>query len=77
MNLARQVHAAAGVASAVAGCLDPAYLALYRLLSEQVAAGPPLLHQAGDDEHDPEGFMETWISSIRELGSKSQPTTEP
>ena len=77
MNLARQVTQPRGIASAIASCLDPAHSALYQSLSELAAAGPPLLHQAGDDEHDPERFMETWLSSIRALGSKSQPTTEP
>ena len=77
INLARQVMEPPSVASAVASCLDPAYSALYHSLSELAATCPPLLHQAADDEHDPERFMETWISSIRALGSKSQPTTEP
>ncbi len=54
MNLARQVTHPLGVASAIASCLDPAYAALIQSLSELVAAGAPLLHQAGDDEHDPE-----------------------
>jgi hypothetical protein len=74
MNLARQVTQPRGVASAVAGCLDPAYSALYQSLSESAAAGPPMLHQAGDDEHDPERFMETWLSSIRALSSRNRST---
>ena len=73
MNLARQVMQPLGVAPAVASCLDPAHLALYQLLSELVAAGPPLLHQAGDAEHDPERFMETWLSSIGSLSNTSRP----
>lgn len=77
INLARQVTQPPGVASAIASCLDPTYSTLYQSLSDLVAAGPPLLHQAGDDEHDPEGFVETWISSIRALGSRSRPTTGP
>jgi hypothetical protein len=77
INLARQVMHSPGVASAVASCLDPAYSALYQSLSELVAAGPPLLHQAGDDEHDPEGFMETWLSSIHAVGSRSRPKAGP
>jgi hypothetical protein len=75
INLARQVTHPPGVAFAVASCLDPMYSALYQSLSDLVAAGPPLLHQAGDDEHDPEGFMQTWISSLNALGSRSTPTT--
>lgn len=67
INLARQVMQPQGIASAVASCLDPMYSALYQSLSELVAAGPPLLHLAGDKEHDPEHFMETWLSSLREL----------
>jgi hypothetical protein len=74
INLARQVMHPPAVASAVASCLDPAYSALYQSLTESVAAGPPLLHQAGDDRHDPEGFMETWLSSIQALGSTNGPT---
>jgi hypothetical protein len=44
---------------------------------EFIAAGPPLLHQDGDDEHDPEGFMKTWLSSINAVGSRSSPKTAP
>lgn len=77
VNLARQVMQPSGVASAVASCLDPAYSVLYQSLSELVAAGPPLLHQAGEAEHDPERFMETWLSSIRALGSESRPMAGP
>jgi hypothetical protein len=72
MNLARQLMRPQGVAFAIAICLDPAYLALYKSLSELVAAGPALLHQAGDDEHDPERYMEIWLSSIREIGNQGQ-----
>jgi len=70
INLARQVMKPPGVASAVASCLDPMYSALYRSLSELVASGPPLLHLAADAEHDPEHFMETWLSSLRELSGR-------
>ena len=77
INLARQVMRPPGIASAVASCLDPTYTALYHSLSEQLAEGSPLLHQAGDDEHDPEVFMETWLSSIRALGNSSEPRAEP
>jgi len=77
MNLARQVMRPPGVAFAIATCLDPAYLGLYKSLSELVAAGPPLLHQAGDDEHDPERYMETWLSSIREIGNQGQADGRP
>jgi len=73
MNLARQVTQPQGIASAIASCLGPAYSALYQSLSELAAAGPPLLHQAGDDEHDPERFMQTWLSSIEALSSRSRP----
>jgi hypothetical protein len=75
MNLARQVMQPQGVASAVASCLDPAYSALYQSLSELVAAGPPLL-QVGDDKHDPERFMATWLSSIRALSNRSRPIAD-
>ena len=77
MNLARQVMQPQGVASAIASCLDPAYLALHQSLSKLIAAGPPLLHQAGDDEHDPERFMETWLSSIRALSEQEQADGRP
>jgi hypothetical protein len=77
INLARQVMRPPAVAAAVAGCLDPAYVRLYQSLMESVAAGPPLLHLAGDDRHDSEGFMETWLSSIQALGSRSGPTAAP
>ena len=71
MHLARQVREPRGVASAIATCLDPWFSAQYKSLSELVDAGPPLLHLAGDDEHDPEGFFATWLSSIREPGERS------
>lgn len=74
MNLARQAIQPQGVASAIASCLDPAYTTLHQSLLELAAAGPPLLHQARDDEHDPERFMETWLSSIHALSSTSKPT---
>ena len=70
MNLARQVMEPRGVASAIATCLDPWFSAQYKSLSELVDAGPPLQHLAGDDEHDPEGFFATWLSSIRELSER-------
>lgn len=72
INMARQVMQPQGVAFAIATCLDPAYLAFYKSLSEMVAAGPPLFHRAGDDEHDLEGYMATWISSLRELSNHGQ-----
>lgn len=74
VNLARQAIQPQGVASAIASCLDPVYATLYQSLLELAAAGPPLLRQAGDDEHDPERFMETWLSSIHALSSTSRPT---
>jgi hypothetical protein len=72
MNLARQVMQPHGVAFAIATCRDPAYLALYKSLSELAAAGPPLLHQGGDDGHDPERYMATWLCSIREISNHGQ-----
>jgi hypothetical protein len=77
VNLARQVMHPAAVASAVANCLNPAYSSMYRSLSELIAADPPLLHQAGGDKHDPEAFMQTWISSIEALASRSSLTAGP
>jgi hypothetical protein len=70
MNLARQVMQPQRAAFAIATCLDSTYAALYKSLSELVAAGPPLLHQAGDDGHDPERYMATWLSSIREISKQ-------
>jgi hypothetical protein len=70
MNLARQVMQPQRAASAIATCLDSTYAALYKSLSELVAAGPPLLHQAGDDGHNPERHMATWLSSIREISKQ-------
>lgn len=70
MNLARQVMQPQRAASAIASCLDSTYAALYKSLSELVAAGPPLLHQAGDDGHNPERYMATWLSSIREISKQ-------
>lgn len=66
MTLARQVTQPRGVASAIATCLGPWFLAQYKSLSDLVDAGPPLLHIAGDDEHDPDRFFAAWFSSIRE-----------
>jgi hypothetical protein len=66
MTLARQVTQPRGVASAIATCLDPWFLAQYKSLSEFVDAGPPLLHIAGDDKHDPDRFFAVWFSSMRE-----------
>jgi hypothetical protein len=71
INLARQVMHPSSVASAVATCLDQFYSELYHSLSEFVAAGPPMLHLAGDDEHDPERFMETWLSSLHALAAET------
>jgi len=45
-------------------------LAQYKSLSELVDAGPPLLQIAGGDEHDPEGFLAAWLSSIREVSER-------
>jgi hypothetical protein len=67
MNLARQVTRPRGVAYALATCLDPWFLASYKSLSELVDAGPPLLHLAGDEEHDPDRFFAAWFSSIRRV----------
>lgn len=71
ISLAKQVMRPRGIAFAIAGCLQPMYLALYNSLSELVAAGPPLLYEAGNDEHDPERYMATWLSSIRKLSERS------
>jgi hypothetical protein len=70
IGLAKQVMRPSGIAFAIAACLHPMYLALYNSLSDLVAAGPPLLHEAGDDEHDPERYMATWLSSIRKLSER-------
>jgi hypothetical protein len=70
MNLARQVRRPRGIAPAIAACLHPEYLALYTSLSELVAAGPPLLHEAGDDKHNPGRYMATWIASLREVNER-------
>ena len=70
ISLARQTLRPQGMAFAIAGCLQPAYSALYESLLELAATGPSLLHAAGDEEHDPERYMATWLSSIRELGER-------
>jgi hypothetical protein len=70
MNLALQVMQPQRAAFAIAICLDSTYAALYKSLSELVAAAPPLLHQAGDDGRDPERYMATWLSSIREISKQ-------
>jgi len=67
MNLARQVSRPRGIANAIAACLHPMYAELYRSLSDLVASGPPLLHLTGDETHDPQHYMETWLSVLREL----------
>ena len=72
MHLARQVQQPRGVACAIATCLDPAYLGLYKSLYKLAADGPPLLHGVGDDEHDPERYMQDWVSSLRELRARGQ-----
>ena len=46
INLTRQAIQPQRTAFTIATCLDPAHQALYKSLSELVAAGPPLLHQA-------------------------------
>jgi hypothetical protein len=73
MNMARQVRQPRGIASAIATCLDPSYLKLYESLYKFIADGPPLLHRAEDDKHDPERYMEDWISSLRKLGERANP----
>jgi hypothetical protein len=67
MSLARQVRQPRGIANAIAVCLDPTYTELYRSLSELATSGPPLLHLAGNESHDPEHYMETWLSVLHEL----------
>jgi hypothetical protein len=57
-------------AFAIVCCLDPMWVKLHESLTEVVNAGPALMHQA-DDQHDPERFMATWISSIHELTARS------
>lgn len=69
INLARQIMHPPSIALAVATCLDPFYSELYHSLSEFLSEGPPLLHLAGDHEHNPEHFMETWISSLNALSA--------
>ena len=76
IGLAKQVMRPTGIAFAIAACLHLMYLALYNSLSGLVAAGPPLLHEAGDDEHDPERYMATWLSSIRKLGEQDREHAE-
>jgi hypothetical protein len=71
IGLVRQMMRPRGIAFAIAACLQPTYSTLYNSLSELVAAGPPLMHAAGDGEHDPERYMATWLSSIRELSERS------
>jgi hypothetical protein len=71
IHLARQVHQPRGMASAIATCLDPAYLDLHKSLLEFVGEGPPLLHRAGDDAHDPARYMKDWTSSLHELGEQA------
>jgi hypothetical protein len=53
INLAQQTMRPTGTAFAIVACLQPMYSALYNSLSDLVAKGPPLLHEAGEDEHDP------------------------
>jgi hypothetical protein len=76
IGLARQVMRPSGIAFAIAACLHPMYFAMYNSLSELVAAGPPLLHEAGDDEHDPERYMATWLPSIRKLSERDSEHAE-
>ena len=73
MNLARQLMQPERAAFGIAACLNPAYAAWYRSLSELAAAGPPLMHLAGDERHEPERYMETWISSIRKISKQPEP----
>jgi hypothetical protein len=70
MGLALQMTRPRGIAFTIVACLQPTYLALYNSLSELVDAGPPLLHPAGDGEHDPERYRATLLSSIRELSER-------
>jgi hypothetical protein len=76
MSLARQVLQPQGVALAIATCLEPTYLALYKSLSELAAAGPSLLHQAEDDERDLERYMAAWIRSISKISNQGRPTAD-
>jgi hypothetical protein len=71
IGLARQVMQRRGIANAIAACLDPTYAELYLSLSEQVASGPPLLHLAGDETHDPQHYMQTWLSVVHEQAKQS------
>jgi hypothetical protein len=71
MGLARQVRQPPGIANAIAACLHPMYAELYRSLSELAVSGPPLLHLASDETHDPQHYMETWLSVLRGLAKHS------
>jgi hypothetical protein len=71
MGLARQIRQPRGIANAIATCLDPMYAELYRSLSDLAASGPPLLHLAGDETHDPQHYMETWLSVLHDLAKHS------
>jgi hypothetical protein len=71
IDLAKQVMRPRGIAFAIAAGLQPMYSELYNSLSDLVAAGPPLLHEAGNGEHDPERYMATWLSSIRKLNERA------
>ena len=73
MNFARQVNQPRGVASIIATCLDPWFSTQYKSLSELVSAGPPLLHMAGDDEHDPDRFFAAWLCALREAAEQAAP----
>ena len=74
MNFARQVNQPRGIASVIATCMDPWFLMQYKSLSELVSAGPPLLHIAGDDEHDPDRFFAAWHSAaLREAAEQAAP----
>lgn len=77
MHLARQVIRPRGIAIVIATCLAPAYPAFYKSLSESAASGPPLLRQAGDDEHDPERYMAAWSSSIRAISNRAHVSDGP
>jgi hypothetical protein len=77
MGLARQTRQPRGIANAIAACLHPFYAELYQSLSELVASGPPLLHLAGDETHDPQHYMETWLSAIGELAEHGKTAAHP
>lgn len=73
VDLARMMMRPHRAAMSLGTFIDPWYQSMYDSLSAAVAAGPPLLHQSGQQAHDPDRYMTEWLAAIRSLSDRAEP----